>query len=137
MSTNPQPLRFVGAADAVVEPVPGRTHYWYCNPAMISDTGLLVVRAKFPPGQAHKFHRHPYMEEVLYILAGTCEQWVEREQRILGPGDSAYVPANVVHGSYNVGQDDMELLAILTPARNPGPPVVDVFDEEPWRSLRR
>ncbi|MEX2381038.1 MAG: cupin domain-containing protein [Opitutales bacterium] len=128
--------RFVSFGDAEVEPMPGRTHHWYCKPGLMKDTDLLMVRVHFPPGGSHKFHYHPKMEEILYVLSGTAEQWVDKEKRILGPGDSLYLEAGVVHGTYNTGDEPLELLAILGQAKSEGPGVVDVFDEEPWNSLR-
>jgi quercetin dioxygenase-like cupin family protein len=131
------PFRFVTFPDAEVEQVPpGKTHYWYCKPGMVADTNLLFVRAHLMPGEAHRFHHHPHMEEILYVLSGTCEQWVGHEKRRMGPGDSLYLPPGLVHGTYNVGSDVLDFLAILSPAKNPGPITVEVAEEEPWRSLR-
>jgi quercetin dioxygenase-like cupin family protein len=95
-----------------------------------------MVRVRMPPGRAHQFHRHPAMEEIIYVISGTAEQWVDRERRVLGPGESAHIPANMVHGTYNAGSDTLVFLAILSPARAAGPALVDVHHEEPWRSLR-
>ena len=129
--------RFVSLADAEVEQVPpGKTHYWQCRPGMVADTNLLFVRAQLQPGQAHGFHHHPFMEEILYILSGTAEQWVLQEKRTMRSGDSFYVPAGIVHATFNVGPDVLDFLAVLSPAKNPGPITVDVGDQEPWKSLR-
>lgn len=89
-----------------------------------------------PPGQAHVFHRHPALEEIIYVISGEAEQWVDRESRLLKAGELAHIPQNVVHGTYNAGNDPLIFLAILSPARCTGPAVVDMSAEEPWRSLR-
>jgi quercetin dioxygenase-like cupin family protein len=139
MSTAPvlPAYRFVSFAQAEVEEVPpGKTHYWHCKPGMVADTSLMFVRAQLQPGQAHRFHHHPHMEEILYILSGTAEQWVEREKRIMKPGESLYLPVGMVHGTYNVGEGILDFLAVLSPAKNPGPVTVDVSNEVPWKSLR-
>jgi quercetin dioxygenase-like cupin family protein len=131
-------FRFVSFDQAEIEQVPpGKTHYWQCRPGMVADTNLMFVRAQLQPGAAHPFHHHPHMEEILYILSGTAEQWVEREQRVMKPGDSLYLPAGIVHGTYNVGDGVLDFLAVLSPARNPGPITVDVSSEAPWHSLRQ
>jgi hypothetical protein len=44
---------------------------------------------------------------------------------------------NMVHGSYNAGPETLALLAILSPAKIAGPPLVDVSQDEPWKSLRK
>lgn len=136
-STNLPAWRFVSFTETEVEHVPpGKIHHWYCKPGLVQDTNLMFVRAQLLPGEAHKFHHHPHLEEILYVLSGTAEQWVEREQRLMRTGDSLYLPAGIVHGTYNVGEDVLDFLAILAPAKNPGPVTVDDSEQEPWRSLR-
>ena len=103
---------------------------------MIAETNLMLVRAHLMPGEAHRFHFHPRMEEILYILSGTAEQWVEREKKILGPGDTLYVAASIVHGTYNIGEGILDFLAVLSPAQSDGPVTVEVNDQEPWKNLR-
>jgi quercetin dioxygenase-like cupin family protein len=103
---------------------------------MVKDTNLMFVRAHLLPGEAHRFHHHPNMEEILYVLSGTAEQWVEKEKRVMGSGDSLYLPVGIVHGTYNIGKDVLDFLAVLSPAKTPGPVTVEVADQEPWKSLR-
>ena len=128
--------RFVSFTETEVEQLPGKTHYWHCKPGMVNDTNLMFVRAQLPPGEAHPFHFHPEMEEILYVLSGTAEQWVEKEKRLMRPGDSLYLPAGIVHGTYNIGGDVLDFLAVLAPAKSQGPPTVEVNDQAPWKSLR-
>ncbi|HXG46694.1 MAG TPA: cupin domain-containing protein [Methylomirabilota bacterium] len=129
-------FRFVSLREAEVEQLPGKTHFWLCRPGMVRHTNLLFVRAHLAPGQAHPFHHHPGREEILYVLSGTAEQWVEREKRTVGPGDSVYLPAGMVHGTYNTGPDVLDFLAVISPADAPGPITVELADREPWKSLR-
>lgn len=137
MPDNPNAAwRFVSFPEAEIEELPGKIHHWYCRPGMVKETNLMFVRAHLQPGQAHRFHYHPKMEEILYVLSGSAEQWVEREKRQMCPGDSLYLPAGIVHGTYNAGSELLDFLAILSPARSDGPVTVDVNDQEPWRSLR-
>ena len=129
-------LRFVSATDPQVESSPWGPHEWLSRPGLTAAEQLLTVRVKMPPGRAHQFHRHPAMEEIIYVLSGTAEQWVGQECRTLGAGDTAHIPRDVVHGTYNAGAEPLVFLAILSPADAPGPPLVDVHREEPWRSLK-
>jgi quercetin dioxygenase-like cupin family protein len=129
-------LRFVTAKEMQVEHLPWGPHDWLCRPGLVEAEQLLLVRVHMPPGKAHAFHRHPEMEEIIYILEGTAEQWVDREKRILGPGEIAHIPRDVVHGTYNIGQQTLRFLAILSPAKIQGPPLIDMSQEEPWKSLR-
>jgi quercetin dioxygenase-like cupin family protein len=129
-------LRFVTAGEMEVEELPWGPHEWLCRPGLTDAEGLMLVRVRRPPGKGHAFHRHPAMEEIIYVVSGTAEQWVDRESRTLGPGDIAHVPMDVVHGTYNAGAETLVFLAILSPAKFAGPALVDVSGEEPWASLR-
>ncbi|MER3416718.1 MAG: cupin domain-containing protein [Gemmataceae bacterium] len=129
-------LRFVTEKEMKVEHLPWGPHDWLCRPDIVEAEKLLLVRVHMPPGKAHAFHRHPEMEEIIYVLEGTAEQWVDREKRILGPGEIAHIPRDVVHGTYNAGPTTLRFLAILSPAKIQGPPLIDMSQEEPWKSLR-
>jgi quercetin dioxygenase-like cupin family protein len=119
-----------------VEASPWGAHEWLCRPGLTDANDLLLVRVRMPAGTAHQFHRHPEMEEIIYVVSGTAEQWVDREKRVLKAGDSAHIPKDMVHGTYNAGDDELVFLAILSPAKVAGPALVDVHQEEPWRTLR-
>jgi len=77
------PLQFVTALEMQVEPSPWGPHEWLSRPGLTDARELLLVRVRMPPGRAHQFHRHPAMEEIIYVLSGTAEQWVGRERREL------------------------------------------------------
>jgi quercetin dioxygenase-like cupin family protein len=109
---------------------------WVSHPASTGAQQLTVLDAAVVPGQAHSFHKHPAQEEVMYVVAGKVEQWVDREKRILGAGDAAFIPAGVVHATFNVGQDDARLLVIFSPCIGDGFEAVDVSAEAPWNGLR-
>jgi quercetin dioxygenase-like cupin family protein len=133
---SPAAWRIVKFAEAEVERLPGKTHFWHCKPGMVADTNLMFVRAQLPPGEAHRFHFHPKMEEILYILSGTAEQWIEKEKRVMKAGDAIYLPAGMVHGTYNIGTETLDFLAVLSPAKTGDPVTIEVADEAPWKSLR-
>lgn len=128
--------RFITEREMQVEELPWGPHEWLCRPELTGGDNLLLVRVQMPPGQAHQFHKHPEMDEIIYVLSGTAEQWVDHEKRLLTAGQIAHIPKNVVHGTYNVGTETLEFLAILSPAKCDGPVLVDVSDQVPWKSLR-
>ncbi len=99
--------------------------------------GIVAIEATFLPGKCHDFHRHPGQEEVIYVLEGTVEQWVERERSVLTVGDSVLIPASAVHATFNDGDVAARILAVLSPAvGDDGYGVEDVSGEQPWASLR-
>jgi quercetin dioxygenase-like cupin family protein len=130
-------LCFVTSDEMSVEVLPWGPHEWLCRPELTAAEQLMLVRVRMPPGKAHAFHRHPAMEEIIYVISGRAEQWVGHNSRLLGTGEIAHIPRNVVHGTYNTSDDTLVFLAILSPAKFEGPWLVDVSQEEPWRSIRQ
>lgn len=132
----PHARHFVLRKDAPIETLPWGPHYWACKPGLVDTRQLLVVQVDMPPGACHAFHLHPGREEVLWVIEGQGEQWVDRQKMLLGPGDSAFITPDTVHGLYNDSDRVLRFLAILSPAETDGPLLVDVQHEEPWASLR-
>jgi quercetin dioxygenase-like cupin family protein len=131
-------LRFVTSANARVEFAWWGKHWWLSQPGLTDTKQLTLVRVRMRPGAGHQFHYHPAREEILYVLDGVAEQWVDREKRRLKAGDIAFIPKNVVHAIHNPSKTrSMSFLAILSPANAKGPFLVDCYDDEPWRSLRK
>lgn len=129
------PSHFVTAENVQHGEMPWCHAEWMSNAEIVGAKDILMVRATFLPGKIHRFHRHPGREEIIYVLEGTAEQWVEREKRVLHPGEMAHIPRNTVHATVNCGSVPLKFLAILSPVEAPGEFTVDVFEEEPWRSL--
>ncbi|HJM62319.1 MAG: cupin domain-containing protein [Roseibacillus sp.] len=129
--------RFMQAGDVRRERDPWATVEWLCREDLVEAEQLLLVRATIAAGRSHPFHRHPNREEIIYVISGQAEQWVEDEYRILQAGEMALIPQNVVHGTYNPFDEDVTFLAILAPSDAPGPDIVDVSTEETWAAMRK
>jgi quercetin dioxygenase-like cupin family protein len=135
------PRRFVQIADALREPNAWTNNEWLCRPDLVDAEKLLLVRANMEPMHCHPFHYHPHREEIIYVIYGRAEQWVDKEFRILRAGEMAHIPAGTIHATYNPHAEPLVFLAILSPARLPddlaaAPDPLDVSGHEPWASLR-
>lgn len=129
--------KFVIASEVTPEVLDWGQLGWLSNPPNTGAKQLTVIDVNLTPGKGHNFHKHPDQEEVILVVAGHVEQWVDREKRLLGPGDSVFIPADVVHASFNVGIDDAKIVAILGPCVGDiGYEVVEVAEEAPWKTLR-
>jgi mannose-6-phosphate isomerase-like protein (cupin superfamily) len=131
-----RPLRFVTASKALVELAPWGKHWWLSKPGLTDTRQLTLVRVTMRPGTGHRFHYHPAREEIIYIVDGIAEQWVDREKQTLKSGECAFIREKVVHAIHNASKKPLTFLAILSPAEAEGPFLLDCYDEEPWRSLR-
>ncbi len=128
--------RFVTAADKIDIVSPWTVEEWLSRSDIVPNQELLMVRANMEAGRSHPFHTHPTREEIIYILSGRAEQWINGDYRVLGPGEMILVPKGEIHGTYNPFRERLVFLAILSPANAPDPAVVDVSTEEPWASVR-
>jgi quercetin dioxygenase-like cupin family protein len=134
----PMIAKFLPSSELVRETLSWGSLAWCCRPADTGAQGLVVIEVTLAPGGGHAFHKHPRQEEVIYVMEGQVEQWLDCRKRVLEAGDSVFMPANVVHASFNTGSKDARLLAILGPCidRENGYEVVEVADETPWKDLR-
>ncbi|HTI72306.1 MAG TPA: cupin domain-containing protein [Candidatus Limnocylindria bacterium] len=129
--------RFVTAAEKVDYLSPWTLEEWLCRSDVVPNKELLMVRANMEAGRSHPFHTHPTREEIIYIISGRAEQWCGEDRRILGPGEMVLIPKGEVHGTYNPFRERLVFLAILSPSNAPEPGIVDVSEQEPWKSIRQ
>ncbi len=140
--SSPHDRRFVQIADALRETSAWTANEWLCRPDLVAAEKLLLVRAHMEPMHCHPFHCHPHREEIIYVLSGRAEQWVGHEHRLLRAGETAHIPAGMVHATYNPHAEPLVFLAILSPAKLPADLAAvadpqDVSAQEPWASLRK
>ena len=118
-------------------------HLEWGNTAFVSNPGvtgaslLTVMEVVLTPGKGHSFHKHPDQEEVISVIEGRIEQWLETNRHELGPGESVFIPADIVHASFNIGDSPAKLMVVLAPCvGESGYAVVDVGDQAPWNTLK-
>lgn len=128
--------KLMRADDALFEQVEGRRHNWHFHPDILPDASTYLVKVLIAPGDGHDFHIHPAMDEILYVLRGKCEQWVEDEKMEMDAGDSIYIEANVAHATFNNGKEDLEFLAILFPPEGWEGGTIDVSKRPPYLNYR-
>jgi quercetin dioxygenase-like cupin family protein len=128
--------KFVKDRDTIYEKVLGRNHHWHYNAEISKQADIFMVKVVMPPGGMHNFHRHPEMSEILYILKGRAEQWVEEEKQVLEPNESVYIEANLVHATFNVSDEELEFLAILSPSSGWEAGTIDEYENLPYSEYR-
>ena len=129
--------RFILASEAETDRPPLGKVAWHSRPSTTGAKNLVVTEATFLPGKFHNFHTHPNQEEVIYVAAGSIEQWLGREKRVLKPGDSVFIPAGEVHATFNPSQVEAKIVAILGPCVGAeGYELVDVSNQPPWNTIR-
>ena len=128
---------FVKQADVRQEQFDWGTIGWRCAPANTGSRHLVVMDVTLEPGEGHDFHYHPGQEEMIIVKRGRITQYLESESTSLGVGDSVYIGEDVVHASFNEGDETAHLQVVIGPSLGDGGyGLVDVSGEEPWVSVR-
>lgn len=93
---------------------------------------LCVFEQWCEPGCGAPTHTHLETEELITVVAGTAEVWVEDERATLAAGDSVLVRPHSWHGFHNNGDTELHIIAALAAAQ----PLVRYRDEHEQRELR-
>ena len=76
---------------------------------------LCIFEQWVAPGVGAPTHLHP-VEEVLTVLEGEAEMWMDEARLIVSAGQSLIVPARRKHGFRNSGKVTLHLHAVLASA---------------------
>jgi quercetin dioxygenase-like cupin family protein len=91
---------------------------------------LCIFEQWIAPGNGAPTHSHP-VEEVLTVIAGEAEMWMDDAHTIVAAGQSLIVPAECQHGFRNSGNVTLHLHAVLAS------PIFEATPEGATESVRR
>ena len=77
-----------------------------------SVTGLALLKQECRPGAGAPSHTHEF-EEIVTILEGTAEVWVDDARHVVGPGTSVFIRTGANHGFVNIGSGPLKLQAVI------------------------
>jgi quercetin dioxygenase-like cupin family protein len=77
---------------------------------------LCVMEQWCAPGAGAPAHTHFDVEEVIAVLAGAAEFWVDDETEFVRAGGSIVLPAHSCHGFRNAGSGELHTLAVFASA---------------------
>jgi len=80
------------------------------------DTGKLVFNTYFlEPRQLLNLHKHPATDELFFIVQGSGQFTVGKDQVMVDSGSVVYGPANVPHGLVNSGKSEIVMISVQSP----------------------
>jgi anti-anti-sigma factor len=120
-----------------VESFPWGNMNWLAGSPITPSALLHVARVQIKPNCVWSFHQHPDMEEVIIVTKGKVEQWIDQKSQVLVAGESATIPQNIIHATFNNEMEAADVIMIHCPARNEETSTVSVVAEEPWRTILR
>jgi mannose-6-phosphate isomerase-like protein (cupin superfamily) len=97
---------------------------------------LCMFEQWIAPGAGAPTHSHP-VEEVLTVLAGEAEMWMDDRRAIVAAGQSLIVPAGRSHGFRNSGTVTLRIHAVLASAMFEATPEGATEPLRRWDSLPR
>ena len=59
---------------------------------------------RYPAGTRKPPHSHPE-EQIIAVVKGKLAYRIGTEERVLGPGDAAHIPANVDHENWSLDEE--------------------------------
>jgi quercetin dioxygenase-like cupin family protein len=87
---------------------------------------LEVLHGTIEKGKGALPHAHPGIEQVCYMLEGRAVAEVDGQRCELGPGDSCFFPADMMHVFTVVSDEPAKILVIYSPP----------YEESPDRVIR-
>ena len=119
-----------------IEPVklPGRDLRWLVTPETIGAQRVSVNIMNCPAGSVVRpLHAHKDIEEVLLILEGAGEVWVDGEIGQFKKGDAVLLPANSKHQVHSLGPGPLITACIFSAPTTPASFIT--YDEDMFADL--
>jgi mannose-6-phosphate isomerase-like protein (cupin superfamily) len=114
------PVKVVNQDDVRPLNLPGRSLQWIVTPETMGAKHLSIAIMKVP-GQSvvRPLHAHRGIEEVILILQGEGEAWVDGEKAFFAKGDAVLFPADSRHQVRNTGNEELITASIFSAPTNP------------------
>ena len=114
------PVRVASLDNIPVQHLPGRDLQWLVTPETlgVERIGLAIMTCP-AHSTVRPLHGHKDTEEVLLILAGEGEAWVDGETASFRKGDAVLLPANSRHMVRNTGDEPLITASVFSPPTTP------------------
>ncbi len=123
------PVKIISRDAIAAIELPGRQLQWLVTPETVGAEKLSIAIMTCPAfSVVRPMHAHRDTEEVILILEGEGEAWVEGDRTFFKRGDAVLFPANSRHQVRNTGSDVLMTASIFSPPTKPGDYVTYVED---------
>jgi mannose-6-phosphate isomerase-like protein (cupin superfamily) len=96
-------------------PVSGERVVVLTDPDANPDGALVAHLTVRPGGRVAAAHIHPTIRERFHVLQGEVGLLLGEEERVLGAGESAEIPAGTVHDWWQLGEDKAQVVVEVEP----------------------
>jgi mannose-6-phosphate isomerase-like protein (cupin superfamily) len=124
-------IRIASLSDVPAQKLPGRELQWLVTPETIGAEKISMAVMDCPPGSTVRpLHSHRDIEEILFILEGEGEAWVDGEVAPFKQGDAVLFPVNSKHMVRNTGTTSLRTCSIFSPPTSPDS--YSLYEDEGW-----
>lgn len=109
-------MKVIQETDVEEKRIPGRFIRWIADNKTLQPKYLSCCLIRVPPGETvQPAHSHPQGEELIYIMSGSGEAWVEGKIRPIRAGTALLFEQGSVHMIRNVGNEEMKVICFFAP----------------------
>jgi uncharacterized cupin superfamily protein len=114
------PVRIASLERVAPLQLDGLDLHWLVTPESVGAQKLSVaIMNCHPHAVVRPMHAHRDIEEVIFILDGEGEAWVDGERANFKKGDAVLFPANSVHQVRNTGDSALRTASIFSAPTRP------------------
>ena len=114
------PVKIASLENIVPIKLDGRDLSWLVTRESVGAERLSVaIMNCFPHSIVRPMHAHRDIEEVILILEGEGEAWVDGERALFTKGDAVLFPANSRHQVRNTGDKPLSTASIFSAPTKP------------------
>lgn len=109
-------MKIIHESEVEEKKVPGRFIRWIADDTTLKPKYLSSCVIRVMPGETVKpAHSHPAGEELIYIISGIGEAWVEGEIKPMRAGTAVLFEQGHVHMLRNKGKEEMKVVCFFAP----------------------
>jgi len=109
-------MKIINECDVKEKEIPGRFIRWIADEKTLQPKHLSSCVIRVMPGETVKpAHSHPDGEELIYIVSGEGQVWVEGEIRPVESGTAVLFETGAVHMLRNTGGEEMKVVCVFAP----------------------
>lgn len=113
-------VKVVNIKDIETQHLPGRDLTWLVTKETIGAEKLSIAIMDCPAGSVVRpLHSHKDIEEIILILEGVGEAWVDGETAPFKKGDAVLFPANSKHQVRNTGNTSVITASVFSAPTSP------------------
>ncbi len=109
-------MKIIHESEVDEKKIPGRFIRWIADDKTMQPKYLSSCVIRVLPGETvQPAHSHPDGEELIYVLSGYGEAWVDGKIKSIQAGTAVLFEQSSVHMIRNIGTEEMKVICFFAP----------------------